>query len=108
MICFNDRLAFGAYQALQEAGLDVPGDVSVVSFDNYPLAEWLQPGLSTFAVPHYELGQRSVQLLLESIESGRTDGAPVAATTPIHRLDMPLHSRGSVAAARTAAASGSR
>lgn len=108
MICFNDRLAFGAYQTLQAAGLDVPGDVSVVAFDNAPLAEWLQPGLSTFAVPHYELGQRSVQLLLESIESGRTDGAPVAATTPIHRLDMPLHSRGSVAAARTAAASGSR
>ena len=103
LICFNDRLAFGAYQTLQAAGLDVPDDVSIVAFDNAPLAEWLQPGLSTFAVPHYELGQRSVQLLLESIESGRTDGGPVGTTSPIHRLGMPLHSRGSITAVREAA-----
>jgi LacI family transcriptional regulator len=108
MICFNDRLAFGAYQVLHSAGLDVPRDVSIVAFDNAPLAEWLQPGLSTFAVPHYELGQRSVQLLLESIEAGRGNGTPVATAGPVHRLEMPLLARGSVTTARPATTSSSR
>src|SRR5690606_15618199 len=55
IITFNDRLAFGAYQALQEAGLSVPQDASIVSFDNHPLADWLHPGLTTFAIPHFDL-----------------------------------------------------
>src|SRR5688572_10674688 len=41
VICMNDRLAFGAYQALAEAGLQIPGDVSVVSFDDDVIATWL-------------------------------------------------------------------
>jgi LacI family transcriptional regulator len=45
LICFNDRLAFGAYQALQETGASIPEDVSLVSFDDNPLAGWLRPGL---------------------------------------------------------------
>ncbi|MBD3752303.1 MAG: substrate-binding domain-containing protein, partial [Micrococcales bacterium] len=56
IITFNDRLAFGAYQAIQEAGLSIPGDFSIVSFDDHQLASWLRPRLTTFALPHYELG----------------------------------------------------
>ena len=107
LICFNDRLAFGAYQALAAAGLDIPADVSLVSFDNATLAEWLLPGLSTFAVPHYDLGRRSVELLLEAIAVGHNagNGTPaVASQGTIHRLDMPLHLRGSIARARPAIA----
>ncbi|MDM7855826.1 LacI family DNA-binding transcriptional regulator [Cellulomonas alba] len=96
LICFNDRLAFGAYQALQEAGLRVPEDVSVVSFDNATLAEWLRPGLTTFGIPHEELGRRAVEVLLgmrEKAEPAEASGSPV-----VHRLAMPLFGRGSVAA----------
>jgi LacI family transcriptional regulator len=97
IISFNDRLAFGAYQALQEAGLSVPHDMSVVSFDDNPLADWLRPGLCTFAIPHYDLGRRSVELLLETIEN---DGDGPSAPAIVHRLPMPLRSRGSVAPPR--------
>ena len=98
ILCFNDRLAFGAYQALDRAGLRVPDDVSVASFDDAPLAEWLEPGLSTFAIPHEELGTRAVELLLEVIRAGRdADAAPPAEPAVIHRLPMPLRVRGSVA-----------
>lgn len=88
IITFNDRLAFGAYQALQEAGLRVPDDFSIVSFDDHQLAGWLHPGLTTFAIPHYELGRRAIEYLLHD-----DDDEPRT-----HRLPMPLRSRGSVRA----------
>jgi LacI family transcriptional regulator len=94
MIAFNDRIAFGAYQALHEAGLSIPSDLSIVSFDDHPLADWLRPGLTTFAIPHYDLGRRAVELLLESIGT-QGDGAAAAGT--VHRLPMPLRGRESVA-----------
>jgi LacI family transcriptional regulator len=65
LLCMNDRLAFGAYQALGELGLHVPKDVSIVSFDNDEIATYLRPGLTTVALPHEEMGQLAVQLLLE-------------------------------------------
>lgn len=65
LICLNDRLAMGAYQALAERGLRVAEDVSVVSFDGSYLASWLRPSLVSIALPHYELGRMAVQTLLE-------------------------------------------
>jgi LacI family transcriptional regulator len=88
VICCNDRLAFGAYQALAEAGLAVPQDVSVVSFDDSDLAVWLRPALTSLALPHYELGSRAVELLLT--------GQLVSAQ---HRIPMPPRLRSSVAPA---------
>ena len=64
MICLNDRLAFGAYQALSEAGLRVAEDIGIVSFDNDELAEYLRPGLTTIALPHDAMGAKAVELLL--------------------------------------------
>lgn len=94
IITFNDRLAFGAYQALQEAGLRVPDDVSIVSFDDHPLADWLRPGLTTFAIPHYDLGRRAVERLLEVVAARSGAGEPPHG---VERLPMPLRRRGSVA-----------
>ena len=91
IICFNDRLAFGTYQALQEAGRSIPEDVSVLSFDNYPMADWLRPGVSSFAIPHEQLGRRAVELLLAEITGNLTPAGEV------HRLPLPLQRRGSVA-----------
>ena len=41
LVCLNDRVAMGTYQALAELGLDIPRDVSVISFDGSELASWL-------------------------------------------------------------------
>lgn len=87
LICFNDRVSIGAYNALAEAGLSVPEDVSVVSFDDDPLASWVRPQLTTIAIPHYELGRRSIELLL--------DDAPSTPSEP-ERVPMPLRMRDSV------------
>jgi len=64
LLCMNDRLAFGAYQALSELGLSVPNDVAIVSFDNDELAAYLRPGLTTIALPHEDMGRQAVDLLL--------------------------------------------
>lgn len=88
IIAFNDRLAFGAYQAIQEAGLSVPGDFSIVSFDDHQLATWLRPALTTFALPHHQLGLRAVEILLESEDE---------LVPRIERLEMPLRVRESAA-----------
>jgi LacI family transcriptional regulator len=86
LICLNDRIAFGTYQALQEAGLRVPQDVSVVSFADSDLAGWLRPALTSVALPHAEMGRRAVELLLD-------DKRPEGAVT----VPMPVHARGSIA-----------
>ena len=70
LVCLNDRLAFGAYQALTERGLRVPGDVSLVSFDNDEIASYLRPGLTTIGLPHEEMGALAVQLLLDGAKNG--------------------------------------
>ena len=88
LLCMNDRLAFGAYQALSDAGLSVPDDVSVVSFDNDELAAYLRPGLTTIALPHEAMGRRAVELLLSGDDSDQT------------LVPMPTVSRSSIAAPR--------
>jgi LacI family transcriptional regulator len=66
LLCLNDRLAFGAYQALGEAGLRIPDDVAIVSFDNDELASYLRPGLTTIGLPHEEMGRQAVAMLLSN------------------------------------------
>ncbi len=91
LICFNDRLALGAFQALAAAGLRVPADVSVISFDDDPIASWLKPQLTTLALPHYELGRRAVDVLFGGDDHPRSDP-----TATVHRVRMPLRDRDSV------------
>lgn len=77
ILCLNDRLAFGAYQALAEAGLKVPEDVALVSFDNDELASYLRPGLTTIGLPHEEMGRRAVELLLSGANAPELIAMPV-------------------------------
>jgi LacI family transcriptional regulator len=64
LICMNDRVAVGAYQALRDHGLDVPGDVSVVSFDGSAVASWLRPRAVSIVLPFRSMGALAVELLL--------------------------------------------
>jgi LacI family transcriptional regulator len=95
LICLNDRLAVGAYQALDDFGLKIPADVSVVSFDDHPVATWIRPKLTTVALPHYELGRKAVEVLLAEIDRDREKTGQEGET---HRVPMPVRIRDSVAA----------
>jgi LacI family transcriptional regulator len=80
LVCMNDRIAMGTYQALAEHGLRVPDDVSVVSFDGSDLAGWLRPAVTSVVLPYAELGAKAVDLLLG--DHGRDAG--------VVRVPMPV------------------
>jgi LacI family transcriptional regulator len=63
----NDMLAVGCYEALDEAGLGCPEDISVVGFNDMPFIDRLRPPLTTVRFPHYQVGTEAAQLLLERI-----------------------------------------
>lgn len=67
----TDMVAVGALTAAARRGLDVPGDLAVVGYNDIPLAARLQPALTTVHVPIHEFGSAAARLLLEQIESGR-------------------------------------
>ena len=63
----SDVVALGAIGALREAGRRVPDDVSLVGFDDIPLAAYFDPPLTTVRLPAFELGQAAGRALLERI-----------------------------------------
>lgn len=73
IVAANDRMAFGAMTALRDRNLDVPSDVSVVGFDDVPLASYLRPALTTVAIPSYDIGQTAMEMLAAKSESA-TEG----------------------------------
>ena len=66
----HDVMAIGAYEAVYEAGLDIPGDISVVGHDNLPMSSLVRPKLTTIDTYKDKLGQAGVDLLIEEIEQG--------------------------------------
>lgn len=90
LFCFSDRVAMGAYQAAMALGLRIPEDVSIVGIDNLEIiADALWPGLTTVALPHYDMGRWAVDRILDDIEN---PGTPAVQT----QLACPLIERGSV------------
>lgn len=76
LFCFNDRMAFGAYNAIKEYGLSIPDDIAVAGFDNQKgIAEQLLPPLTTVQLPHYEMGWWAAQYLLSHL-NGEHDLSP--------------------------------
>jgi DNA-binding LacI/PurR family transcriptional regulator len=65
----NDMMAFGAISVLHRSGLRVPDDVSVIGFDDIPLAQGWLPALTTIAQPTPDLGRMSIQALLARIRA---------------------------------------
>ncbi len=65
LVCLNDRIGMGAYQALEARSLAVPRDVVVVSFDGSALSTWLRPQLASVAIPYAELGALAVRTVLD-------------------------------------------
>ena len=72
----NDLMAAGAIRELHTRGIAVPGDVSVIGFDDAPLAEMISPALTTMRQPLQDMAHAAVSLLLSRVTSG-DGGAPV-------------------------------
>jgi LacI family transcriptional regulator len=68
----SDQQAFGLYEAARQRGLRVPQDLSVVGFDDLPVARWVSPPLTTVRQPLAEMGRAAAQMLDDVI-----DGVPL-------------------------------
>ncbi|WP_254455059.1 LacI family DNA-binding transcriptional regulator [Paenarthrobacter ureafaciens] len=90
LFCLNDRMAMGAYDAIKERGLTIPGDIAVIGFDNQELiAAYLRPKLTTVALPFEKMGALGVRTL-----AALTAGQPIPADQQL--VDCPLLERSSV------------
>ena len=78
----NDAMAVGALLALHEAGVDIPRDMSVVGFDDIPIARYVTPSLTTVRVAIDVLGARAAALLFQALANPLARGA-------VHREVIP-------------------
>lgn len=87
IFCQNDRMAIGCYEALKEAGYEIPRDMSVVGYDDEEIARHLHPQLTTSVLPHRAMGQ----WIAEQLADGE-----VGSRYPLTKLECPLVERASV------------
>jgi LacI family transcriptional regulator len=80
IMCGNDVIALGVLLEAQARGIHVPGQLSVVGFDNLEWAKEFSPALTTMSVPLAEMGTQAARTLLSKIQGG----------SPRHALDLPL------------------
>ena len=70
--CSCDAVARYVYRAANKLGLAIPDDISVIGFDDDPIAEWLSPGLTTIRQPFEKIGKEAIDALMNYI-NGRID-----------------------------------
>lgn len=102
LFAYNDLSAIGAMGAFREEGLRIPEDVSVVGFDDIPIAAFTHPPLTTIRQPLKHMGQVAAKTVVDLIE-GRAEYVPeivvepeivVRASTAIARRDREKHFAG--------------
>jgi LacI family transcriptional regulator len=77
----SDQQAFGAYEAIHECGLTVPDDISVVGFDDLPVASWVVPRLTTIRQPLAEMAAMATRMVLNMARGERIDSPRVELAT---------------------------
>jgi DNA-binding LacI/PurR family transcriptional regulator len=68
VLAASDTLAVGAMAAARDIGLDIPGDISLVGFDDIDIAAYCNPPLTTVHVPAYEIGRLAMKIILNMID----------------------------------------
>lgn len=80
VVAFNDRCALGLYDAFTRAGLDVPGGVSVVGYDDSPLSRLAHIDLTTVSQSTRDQAERAVAAAVQRLDEGRTEPTRVVLT----------------------------
>jgi LacI family transcriptional regulator len=76
VFCVNDLVALGALKTCLSAGVEVPGEMSLVGCDDIEMARVVTPELTTVAVPAREMGARAARLLIRQVEGVQGGGRP--------------------------------
>jgi len=94
VVVANDLMALGAMHEFREAGLEIPGDISIVGFDDITFAALSEPPLTTVCSPRVEIGRKAIEALMSTIKKSASSGEEV-------RVETFLVSRGTTAPPRT-------
>ena len=89
IFCQNDRMAIGCFDAIKEAGLRIPADISVVGYDDEEISRHMHPQLTTCVLPHRAMGQWAVETSEAALPAGDQ-------RYPITKLECTLIRRASV------------
>jgi len=89
IFCQNDKMAMGCFDAIRDAGLKIPDDISVIGYDDDELARHLRPQLTTVDLPHRAMGGWAVRQL-----ENRPKGS--ARPYPVHKMPCALIERASI------------
>jgi DNA-binding LacI/PurR family transcriptional regulator len=98
VLCAVDMVALGIINGARDSGLRIPGDLSLIGFDNEPAGRLIRPALTTVAQPVEEVGRTAFELLLGKMEGHNSRGKTVdreAQVLPEIKLNMELIKRGS-------------
>jgi DNA-binding LacI/PurR family transcriptional regulator len=82
LFCVNDLMALGALDYLRVAGVKVPGDISIIGFDDVPMAAWLSYRLTTLRQAPERIAREVVSVL--DRRSAEPDSPPISACFPVH------------------------
>jgi DNA-binding LacI/PurR family transcriptional regulator len=87
LLAMSDELALGAMRAAEERGIPVPGELSVIGFDDTPPAELARPALTTVRQPHHAKGVAAAEWLLQP---GSTPAEQLLPVELVARAPRPL------------------
>lgn len=79
----NDVMAFGVMDAVREAGLRIPSDVSIIGFDDIPQASHVRPNLTTIRQPLEQMGRTATQMLLQQIANRAAEPVRIELNTEL-------------------------
>ncbi|MEG0307837.1 MAG: LacI family DNA-binding transcriptional regulator [Clostridium sp.] len=85
IFCGNDLIAFGAVNAFKKNGIDIPGDISVMGYDDIDICTFISPELSTVRQPSYDIGCEGVAMLLDIIENKEVENYKLIKTELVIR-----------------------
>jgi DNA-binding LacI/PurR family transcriptional regulator len=68
ILCTNNYLALGCIQSIHAKRLDIPSDIALMTFDNYPFSMLAEPTLTAIEVDMYEMGAQAARFMLQKIK----------------------------------------
>ncbi len=77
LFCVNDPVAMGAMQCLKQNNIKIPDDIAIIGFTDNPMAEMIEPSLTTVRQPAYQIGKTAAELLLNQIQNKAHRNSPV-------------------------------
>lgn len=83
----NDSMAIGAYKAISEAGLKIPDDISIVSYNDNITSQFIVPALTTVKIHMEFMGETAVDLMIEKLKDGREIAKKVVLPTRLIKRD---------------------